>query len=645
MARASELRKFTLDEYEEYLNQPIWMADSPRFNSEEEQESYWVATINDWRNQSKHKFNKWKSVCRKELDALEQISENLAEAFNTERAVANESLPLIKAEILEQVAMLTSNYPQPTAIALQEEQNTYVAGLNVIKEMIFKMNHFDDKVKDAVYTAKFYNLAIFKTSVDDTQPGVFGQPQRICIDTIDPENCHPDPKATKWDWDHMSFVILDHYLELGKLRKMYPDRGFLVPEAVATVDYARQQEHEFGDYLQSPVPKITTGVSTTRKIVRISECWFKDSRLKFEAETETVENKPGDQEYDSDMPEEYLRPRLDEDGYVVGSWVPAFPNGRCIVIAGNFVVLDIVNPFLHGEAPVVFMPMSPSHEIDIPGDAFSLAKVIRKINSIQKRIMRYAQSEIERPMLADVMALPAPRQWLALGTGSRDIIWKNASKEFARIPPTEIPQFTFPLLQWLQNITDQVMGSSSISRGNISDGAQLSAEALNSLQSYASSRLKLQAEYIGEAMKKLGRQVCWLIRQTYDQKITCQVAEPDGTQITIDWHKDWAEYEQEGERKRIEGTEDYLVDIQVGTGLPAAQQQMSSMALNLFRERAIDQQALLQAMKYPDWAQIVDRMKQRRQEEIMTQAAGRAFGDNIKSIEKENQSPGRKNKD
>lgn len=635
MPRASELKKFTLSEYEDYCLQPVWMADSSNFTSEEEQENYWVATINDWRSQSKHKYNKWKSVCRKELDALEQISENLAEAFNTERAVANESLPLMKAEILEQVAMLTSNYPQPTVIPLQESENAYVAGLNVIRDMIFKANHFDEKMRSAVYTSKFYNIGIFKTSVDDTQPGVFGRPERICIDVIDPENFHPDPKATSWDWETMSYLIVDHYIELGKLRKMYPERGFIVPESVATVDYARQQEQEFGDYLQSPVPKITTGVSTTRKIVRISECWFKDSRLKFEADTEVMDNKPDMKDYNPDMPEQYNCPVLDEDGYVVGKWIPAFPNGRCIVTAGQFVVLDISNPFLHGEAPVVVMPLGPSHEVDVPGDAFSLAKVIRKINSVQKRIMRYAQSEIERPMLADVMALPAPRQWLSLGSGSRDIIWKNAGKEFGRIPPVEIPAFTLPFVQWLQSIGDQVMGSSAISRGNVADGAQLSAEALSSLQSYSSSRLKLQAECIGEAMKKLGRQVMWLIRQTYDQQITCNVAQPDGTMVTIDWHKDWAEYGQDDERIRIEASEDYLVDIQVGTGLPASQQQASNLALSLFRERAIDQLALLQALKYPDYAQIVDRMKTQKSNDIMTQAAGRAFGDNIKSIQKE----------
>jgi len=256
--------------------------------------------------------------------------------------------------------------------------------------------------------------------------------------------------------------------------------------------------------------------------------------------------------------------------------------------------------------------------------------VTRKINDIMARVHKYAQSEIERPKHMDAGALANSELSDKMPNTSDYIIELVQGKKLERPAPQDIPAFTFPYLQSLQNALDLIAGSSSIMRGSLQEGAQLSAEAVDKLQQTASSRLASAAKFFNVGVKQLGYQLMWLIRQTYDQKITIPVQMPDGTTVSYDWESDREIFEK-GDPTEIDllrSKEDYQIAIKSGTGQPAGQKPQGPM-LELFRENAIDREALLDALEFPQRQFVLQRMRQKETQDIRDKAEAHELGVNL----------------
>jgi hypothetical protein len=450
---------------------------------------------------------------------------------------------------------------------------------------------------------------------------------KICIERIDPGTIFWDPMAKQLHWNYMDYVIQAHEMESGELRKQYPFTAFNVPVdtnnlmAPNSVDMKNNT-----DYIQSPQPKLARDTAMNRQKIQVLECWLKDSRLKFEP-TPNLESAGWDDRF-----------QIDKSGNLIGRWVPRYPNGRLIVVAAGHVLKDVPNPYAHGQCPFIFFKASPSKKPDTLGDASRIMVVTRKINDVLKHVHAYAQSEIERPMHSDAGAIINPDLRDNVPSTSNYIVELVQGKKLDRRPPQDIPPFTWTYLQSLQAALDLISGSSAVMRGNLADGAQVSAEALQALQQYASSRLSQAAQFFNVGIKQLGRQIMWLIRQSYDQKIKIQVTLPDGTTESFDWESDRLVFEKGDptEIDRLRATEDYLVMIKPGSGAPGGKQQQTSSLLELFRENAIDREALLDGMEFPNRQVMLQRMRNKELEDIKTKAEAKELGvsmsDQIKQL-------------
>lgn len=640
MPRVIELRKFKPKEYEAYCEQPSWAWDDPDF-TEDDYHTYWVQFVEALAATSANDAlqKRWKSIGRRMQAKVEESRYPQEASSSLENNVGLTTSPMLRAKILEKVAIMASNAPHPIYVSPVDQANAYVAALNQFKDIELKCNNFKMKWRKAMYYCAFYRCAFFKISLDGDKKGPYGQDTSLCIETIDPQNIHLDPKAKDLDWDSMTYIIQDHMMEIGELRKKYKDMGVLVPSTLTSQeDMNDVTNSDFGEGLKTVVPKVASGLNSLRRLIKVREIWFKDSRLKFEA-------YPSAATYD-DAYDEYAY-QVDDKGFVKGEWVPAFPHGRCIVTCpdAQAVLLDIENPFAHREAPYVFMPVQPAEGLVGPGEAFFLGRDIDKYQDIEQRYLRALQSEIERPILADINTFPDPHEWYNADNSSSVILQINGDKPPRRMEVVEPPQTGMAYLQMLSTQMDATQGLSNIQRGMLSDGAQMSAEAMQSLQTYSSAPVKFQSEYAQDAVRRLGRQIMWCIRQTYDQKITVQLQQPDGTPLIIDWEKDKATILHDGEDAEIiEAAEDYLVEIQPGSGEPGAKQLQLSEANYLYENKAIDRQAILDAHDYGGRSEINQRMTQSEQQALFNQAAGKAYGVSMKKAEKADESAGRKSK-
>jgi hypothetical protein len=220
------------------------------------------------------------------------------------------------------------------------------------------------------------------------------------------------------------------------------------------------------------------------------------------------------------------------------------------------------------------------------------------------------------------------------------------NKRFERRIAVDVPPLVFNYLQNLQGMTDMASGTSSIMRGTISDGSQMSAQTMQQLQQFASSRLALSAKFFNGAARKLGRQGMWIVRATVKEAIKVQVTMPDGKQEEIDWESDRKTFDGGNPNaiRNLRAKEDYMITIKASTGMPGAVQQEQARASGLFNDKAIDREAYLDAIQYPGRRNIVDRMRAQELEDIQAAGIGRQLGVNLKEAVKQEQ-PGRRKKE
>ena len=633
-------RRFTPKEYEDYMDLPKWKWDEPEdaeWDSETDYHNHWSTTILAWQQAYKESYgalvDQWKSA----IEYVERMpNETNFDVFAPELATAQERLPFAIAAIRQQTSQLFCNYPQPQYISPSMQFDKYVQALQQQGVMELKANSFNALMFDLGLDMAYSGFGVLKIYVDRDEAGPYGKDGKIVIQKMDPAKIAVDPKAKRLKWSCMQYVMVEDDMDLGTARRIFKGAAHRITEDMQGTRQATK-DGMYGHNIMSPVPAVGENNTTGRNQVKVIECWFKDDRLKFVADEEEKFNEPTrlnaegveepNPDYDSEKPQVYNVPAVDEDGYVVGRWVEAYPAGRCIVLCGDTtVVQDFENPYWHNQAPFVFYRGAPSRKLFPVGDLVSLVKIDKKKNDLLSRIHIMAQAEIERPMIADNKAFRPPRMVYKLSGSSTSVLVIQQGSTFARMQPTEIPQYVWVLLAQYDKAMDQAMAVAGVMQGQITEGSQLSAEAVSSLQGMASGVLKMKAELIAEGNKDLGYQLMWLQRETYDEDIVIPVALPDGTTENVQWNEH-------------EAASDYIVDIQSGTGLPGAEAAQSNQAMGLWREALIDRPKALQMMKMNDWQAICERMDKKEQELISTDAAGRAQGLYLKKIlEPENKS-------
>jgi hypothetical protein len=627
--------RFTPELYWEYTTAPFWEVDSIQFESEGAYQAYYCQLAKELMTHSKAYIGRWQMRGKQLARAVEMAQNPTTPLFDYTDALAHEPLPLAISQIEEKTALLSNNPGKPEVQPQQESQFQYTAALNTLINMVLEANNYDIKYAKAVYDVRFWKAACWKLYVDENKRGLFGDYGNICLKKLEWENLYPDPACEELHWDYMDYIVEKHTMEIGDIREQYPlasvNVNMLDDEIISDSSVSARNNE---DYVQSPQPKLARDNAAKRQKITVLELWLKDSRTHFVP----LVKDPNAKEYKD-------RFKVDKDGYLMGTWKKRYPAGRLIVCTASNLLKDIPNPNAHGEAPYIFPNGLPSSRPFCEGEAARVTIVTRKYNDINGLTHKFLQSEIPRPMYRDVGAIQNPDISDQVPNDPSYIIDLSPGKRFDRRPAQDIPPSTNAYLGGLQSVLDTTTGSSGIMRGNVADGQQMSAEGISKLQAYASSRLVAETNMMNAAVKQLGHQLMWLLRQWCKEKITLNVKLPDGQNKQIDWMSDRKTFEK-GDPTEIEAlrkSEDYLVVVKAGTGDFGAKAQQQAQALELYKEKAIDRMALLDALEYPGRQQIVTRMTEQERDDIKSKAIGKevgiAMGAEIKQA-----SPGRRTK-
>lgn len=609
--------KFTLETYLEYLKAPQWVRDG--FDSETEYKSTWCNQVKNWYDQSDNASRTVRDIwttCYKALTQPTMRSANSSPTF--EDNISAYRIPILKSECLDEVAGLYANDYIPTLTPLIDQAKPMTLMGNQYLKQEFLINCWRSIKFTLGVDAFVTDMWVVKTNTSDDAPGPFGQERRVTIKRVDPRNCFPDNKAPSLEWQDMDFFIVTESMDLGVARNRFKKKAAEITMTLAEPDKTMHKRYTNSQLVTLPGMKGTSEAVTDRARVQIKECWFHDERYEFVAEK--YEDVGGVEKI-----------KIDDEGYVVGAWKKAYPHGRMIVTAGDMVILeDIANPFWHKQMPFIVMRANPDMgELLTVGKAADILGIERRVNDFECRVHSYGQSEIERPMQADVGALPTNISMYRTTGQSRAILLKTAGKTFERPAPVEVPQFVAPYLARCDGYTQRITGRPAIMQGRLTEGSQIGAQGMQDTQAYGASRMGMESIFIAEAMRKLGFQVFELIRETYPKDLSAVVMLPDGTEEELDWNSDVL-------------NSAYFMEVNLAANTPGGKQANSTFLTTLYDKGLTDDIFTLQGMGVDGWQDVIRRKRARLDEEIFEQAAGRAAGLQIKSLTKLNEKPGQK---
>ena len=289
---------------------------------------------------------------------------------------------------------------------------------------------------------------------------------------------------------------------------------------------------------------------------------------------------------------------------VRGHWAPKYPNGRLVVTAGNVLLWDGENDMPAGVPPYILFPSRQTEQIFSWSDVEILGRIEDKINRLHKDMIRNARVNMNSPWIADRNAFDSPRKFNLLTDEPGLILPVTPGTRIQRLPPSELPQFIFPLLSWLRGIFDDLLGIQAVMRGQLEKGSQLSADAVENLQVSSSSRLRYRARLMENSIKFLGHQLCWFIRVFYPSDLQFQVTDPSTNEkIQLRWT---APPERLG---------DFEIEIEIGSGLPGSRENGAPMYLKLWQLGLVPRLVVLQALRIPN-AEQVEKMNQEEDERM-----------------------------
>lgn len=572
-----EIIDFYVDEAEEEEGIEPWEKEG--FKSRDDYEEYWSRFVQDCYDQSYEKYSRFKKSWKIVDERLENLG-RLSKTLN--RNTSNADLVLLPQAIEKAISIQLEGRPRPYYEPLQQADEQFASGLNFYATQSLDEQKFDLKLASALHSAKKFGIGCLKQTIEmDAKEGrLFGQQGKIIINKVDMRHVWPDPYAESWEtW---RWLCVATPMDLDEAKRRYPDYAHKIKGDSSSSGEANEEDALRIAAISPTGKDFSPGV---RRRVVVKELWLKDESLEFVPQRDDFGNVV-----------------YGADGEAKGKWEPAYPGMRLIIIAGKQMVFNGPNPFKHGHAPYTFFLDRVSDQLFPVADCELLLPLEDKINTQHKAGFKHTLANANSPWICDTTAFDSPDKLDQLSSEEGGIITKNQGTTVERLDAKELPGSFFGFLSWIESKFNDLTGVSNINQGQLQKGAQLSADAIAQLQGASAANIKMKQNLLENAEKEFGYQHQWNIRQVCNRDVSVQLNDPaSGEQLNLNWSAD-------GEQP------DSGVSVQVTSSLPANKAGIMSTGLQLFKDAAIDRQALLDQIKYPGRGEIVKRMRQREDE-------------------------------
>ena len=449
----------------------------------------------------------------------------------------------------------------------------------------------------------------------------------ITCPVIDPRNILVPEGATDFD-KKCPWAIEMYPSTVDELKRKYPEKAEFIKASGKRSDLDKiGQQNTSTIYLVSPTNKDegmrqpnVFGTVEDSDIVWCAECWIED----YATEEIDKENEDGTVE------------RVTKRKYPLGKIIQCIPDLKVHLATAE-------NPYKDGEKPYVkLVDTRIPREFWGEGEIQPLVEAQDMINKCVASMIDY-QSMMSNPVwIVDIESGVDPDQ-ITNQIGA--VIPKNRGTTVERVGAPSLPPEIMQMYSSFRELADTQSGVHDVTQGRKPAGIT-AAEAINSMQEAAQTRIRLKERNMQTALSTLGRKVVSRMMQYYRTPRVTKITGKQGWPEMFEWfvedsgdggyvmnHKkyDFNEaqngYTSSGEFKTV-GPSKGVFDIDVisGTSLPFQKAQRGNLAMKLFENKAIDQQGLLDTLDWPNKEQLIQRMQKNAQMAAQAQAQAQAQG-------------------
>lgn len=478
------------------------------------------------------------------------------------------------------------------------------------------INHDQDhEIELMLWDAATYGSGIMKTVWDAGAVDGLGD---ALIRRIDPWAIYPDPNCTSLD--DAQYVVEVNRLSYDEIKRRYPMAydEIIAAQRDLEADSAVDIDQRPQMYDTETFPKTNPGAmpqavgSTTYGLpgqgrqravltpgVTVKEYWIR------ETVTEPIEHSPQKEkpnptlDYPEDISYDEWRVVVEAAGYILMDerasdlWSTGrHPYARfCYDDIGEFWGIALVSHLAPAQIAINRLLSSLQHNAELIGNPI---------------FMEPDDSGISRTAIIN---RPGQRLRLKGGPGS------NPNNQPGWLTPPEMPQFIQQLIQFWINRMENISGLGQTSKGNLPP-PRTPSSSVTATQESGFVRIRSAMRNLEDCLRIAGELQVNLITENYTTPRIVAIVGESGQQTALQLATKHF-YDPTG------GTPfRFAILVDAGANNPTSRQSRIAESDTLFALHAIDQQALLEAHNYPNWMDIVQRMRQDALGQFMQQQLG-----------------------
>lgn len=478
----------------------------------------------------------------------------------------------------------------PAAMPFSPFSN-YMKGLGMDLETVmdstWHVNKEENEITKMLWDANIYGTGILKTVWDETL--LHGQGDAISR-RIDPYTFYPDPAAR--GMDDANYFIEARTMSVQELDRRFPGSAKYFADGGVTenIDEAPTQLDNTSTFPRanpgaiSPATSPRYGMPGSSRIhateitgVTVLEAWLREHEL-------------------------YEAKYTDEDGKEVTD-IRVYDTWRVVVVAGNRVLMNETADDLwhHGSHP---------YDRYVPHDlgefwGLSLVEMLSSPQEAINRILSALQHNVElvgNPVFLESTRSGIQRTQLTNKPGTRLTVNDGGKAEW--LQPPQVHQMMPELLRYYLQRMEAVSGLSAVTKGGSSGGRQAQG-VVDAMQEAAFVRIRMALRNLEFTLRDSGYKKAALICENYTTPRIVAIVGPQGEKTSL---------AVKGRHFYTPGPNGstpmkFQLLVNAGSAGHTSRKVREDQAVMLFTLGAIDEDALLEALDFPNRTVVAERVK------------------------------------
>jgi len=455
---------------------------------------------------------------------------------------------------------------------------------------------WDDQNMDQIIARGLYYPINFGVMITKTR---WSRTQKdIAVDMVDPRRFVFDPHiSTPADLWKAQYVIEEEFPPLDEVKMFYPQKA----KAIKAFTQPKSTWETVKDRFIKGASGTGSSISKEReRSDAVPRAWVRHFWL---------------QDYTVTAKEVKL-----PDGETEEVFVRKYPGGRYIILVGEDVIVhDDANPYWDGVHPYDMMDWYV--DVDTPW-GLSEISALKNAQTLYNKIIEVL---IENGMLmnngmwiADYNAFDVDG-WKQLTNIPGGIIKKRPGTEVRRDTPAGLPPSLMQLATYLEQYIEKEPGILELQGKK--PGQVQSGLGIEAMQQMAAAMIRIKSRALESLLQRVGQKFISRVIQFYTTDRVLYSIGPSG---------DFKEYlfvrkhfhEALSAEALKDAHRDFRFRVIPGSSLSMTKTQKGLLAAELMKIGAVDDQAVLEAIEFPNWKEVLERTKQKMAAGLMPTPGG-----------------------